>query len=58
MPEALRVACEIISPDPQGGPARIDLELFHQLYLFLVEVDGEVPEEQVEAVMGFLRDES
>ena len=58
MADALRVACEIISPDPAGGPARIDVNLFRMLYEFLVEVDGEVPKTQVEKVMEFLMAES
>lgn len=58
LPEAMRVLCEIISPDPEGGPARIDLDLFHQLYGFLVDVDGEVYKKQVEEVMKFLTEES
>lgn len=58
LPEAMRVACEIISPDPPGGAARIDLQLFRQLYSFLVLVDGEVPQMQVEAAMTFLTEES
>lgn len=52
------MACEIISPDPQGGPARIDLDLFRQLYSFLAEVDGEISKTQVEEAMQFLTEES
>jgi hypothetical protein len=58
MADALRVACEIISPDPTGGPARIDVHLFRSLYEFLVQVDGEIPETQVGKVMEFLTAES
>ena len=54
----MTLVCEIISPDPPGGPARIDVNLFRKLYEFLVVVDGEVPESQVDKAMEFLMEES
>lgn len=58
MSDALKVACEIISPDPAGGSARIDIKVFNEMYVYLTEVDGEVPKKQVENVMDFLNMES
>lgn len=55
---ALKVMCEILSPDLEGGPARIELGLFEELYNFLASVDGEIPTSQVQEVMEFLTEES
>ena len=57
MPQALRVLCEILTYDPEGGPARIPLEQFEELYKFLTHIDGEVPVEQVHKVMEYLRND-
>ena len=58
LPDAVKVLCEILSVDPEGGAARIPLERFRTLYGFLAEIDGEVSKEQVAAVMEFLRTEA
>ena len=50
--------CEILSPDSEGGPARVPLEQFHKLYTFLAEVDGEISTQQVTIVMTWLETES
>ena len=57
MPQALRVLCEILTADPEGGPARILLEQFEKLYKFLAQVDGEVTTEQVHKVLEYLRND-
>ena len=56
--DALRVLCEILSPDSEGGPARIPLEQFRSLFSFLAQVDGEISPKQVSAVMEWLGNES
>lgn len=58
LPDAMALVCEIISPDPPGGASRIDVNLFHKLYEFLVDIDGEVPKSQVDKAMQFLMEES
>ena len=58
LPAALKVLCEILTPDPEGGAARIPLELFQSLYSFLASVDGEISKQQVAAVMEFLGSEA
>lgn len=57
MAQALKVLCEILTSDPEGGPARIPLEQFEKLYKFLAQVDGEVPAEQVNKVMEYLKND-
>ena len=55
MPQALKVLCEILTTDAEGGPARIPLEQFEKLYKFLAQVDGEVSSEQIHKVMDYLK---
>ena len=57
MPQALRVLCEILTTDQEGGPARIPLEQFEKLYKFLAQVDGEVTADQVHKVLEYLRND-
>lgn len=58
LPDALSTLCEILSPDKEGGPARIPLEQFQQLYSFLANVDGSISKEQVTSVINFLKPEA
>lgn len=58
MPQALRVLCEILTTEPEGGAARIPLSQFEKLYKFLAHVDGEVPAEQIHKVMDYLKNDS
>lgn len=58
LPAALRLLCEILSPDPEGGAARVPLGQLLSLYSFLAQVDGEVSREQVAAVAEFLTKEA
>eukprot|EP00731_Ephydatia_muelleri_P017040 Em0010g138a len=55
---ALRVLCEVLSTDSEGGGSRIPLEQFSSLYNYLVIVDGGLSKEKVSAVMQFLSDEA
>ena len=58
LPAALRLLCEILSPDPEGGAARVPLGQVLSLYSFLAQADGEVSREQVAAVSEFLTKEA
>ena len=58
LPDALTTLCEILSPDEEGGPARIPLEQFQLLYGFLAGVDGGISKEQVTSVISFLKTEA
>ena len=49
--------CEILTTDPEGGPARIPVEQFENLYRFLAHVDGEVTSEQIHKVMEYLKND-
>ena len=58
LPDALKVLCEILTPDSEGGPSRIPLDQFCSLYAYLAAVDGEIPTQQVSAVKAWLETES
>lgn len=53
--EAMKTICEILTCDPEGGPARIPFKLFQELYCFLAEVDGEISNQQITDVITHLQ---
>ena len=58
LPAALSILCEILTTDEEGGPARIPLNQFQNLYTFLATVDGGVSKDQVTSVINFLKTEA
>lgn len=55
---ALKVTCEIMSTDSDGGDARIDFDLFSDLYSFLARVDGDISDTQTQRALDWLKIES
>ncbi|CAG5117085.1 unnamed protein product [Candidula unifasciata] len=55
MTDALRIICEILTSDAEGGPARISFQLFQDMYKFLAEVDGEISNHQISDVIAYLK---
>ncbi|KAK7481866.1 hypothetical protein BaRGS_00026892 [Batillaria attramentaria] len=53
--EAMKVICEILTQDPDGGPARIPLTLFTQIYTYLAKIDGEISQQQTNDVLNHLQ---
>lgn len=51
---ALKHACEILTEDPEGGPAQIPFHVFRSLYTYLAHLDGEIPEEQIDSFLHSL----
>lgn len=51
---AMKLSCEILTADPEGGAARIPFNLFQFIYKYLVEIDGDIPQEHVNAVLECL----
>ncbi|KAK2814804.1 hypothetical protein Q7C36_023070 [Tachysurus vachellii] len=45
---ALKFACEILSDDPEGGEARIPFDTFVSLYRYLAELDGDIPQDEID----------
>lgn len=50
----MKLLCELLTSDPEGGPARIPFELFIDLYRYLAQIDGNVPPTHQEQVITYL----
>lgn len=48
--------CEILTADPEGGPARIPFETFCYVYRYLSELDAEIPVADTEVYLASLKD--
>ncbi len=46
--------CDILTKDLEGGPSRIQFDLFKSLYLYLAKIDGEVTQEHINEVLEHL----
>ncbi|XP_037312013.1 ropporin-1-like protein [Pungitius pungitius] len=49
---SLKVACELLTEDEEGGPARIPFNTFVKLYTYLAHLEGDMPQDHIE---NFLR---
>lgn len=49
------IICEILTTDLEGGPSRIDFNIFTELYQYLAMIDGEIPTEHVNNVLEHLQ---
>jgi hypothetical protein len=56
--EAMKIVCEILTADPDGGAARISFEVFKTLYRFLASIDGKISDETQMAALDYLKRES
>lgn len=52
---AMKTVCEILTADPEGGPSRIAFPLFKDIYTYLAQIDGEIPQSQINDVCSFLQ---
>ncbi|KAL5109906.1 Ropporin-1-like protein [Taenia crassiceps] len=50
----MKLLCELLTSDPEGGPARISFELFSDLYRYLAQTDGNVPVAHQEQILTYL----
>ena len=51
----MKTVCEILTADPDGGPARIPFQLFKDLYSYLATIDGEISQEHINTVISYLQ---
>ena len=51
----MKTVCEILTADPEGGPSRIPYPLFKDIYTYLAQIDGEIPQGQINDVCNFLQ---
>lgn len=53
----MKHACEILTHDPEGGPARIPYVTFQFLYSYLASLDDEITEEVSESFLKSLKEQ-
>jgi len=51
---AIKLVCEILTADPEGGAARIPIQLFEREYKYLALIDGDISIEHVNTVIEYL----
>ncbi|XP_064189223.1 ropporin-1-like protein [Anguilla rostrata] len=54
---AMKQACEILTQDPEGGAARIPYDTFVSLYTYLVNLDGEIPPDEIDGFLASLQED-
>ncbi|XP_059584526.1 ropporin-1-like protein isoform X2 [Alligator mississippiensis] len=52
---SLKHACEILTTDLEGGPARVPFDTFSFLYTYLASIDGEIPDSEVDAFLSSIK---
>ncbi|KAF7659560.1 hypothetical protein LDENG_00296690 [Lucifuga dentata] len=52
---SLKIACEILTEDEEGGPARIPFHIFVKLYTFLACLDGDISQEHIDNLLSSLK---
>jgi len=53
--DAMQMVCEILTSDPEGGPARIPFTQWKYLYKYLAQIDGDISAEQIDDVCAHLQ---
>jgi hypothetical protein len=51
----MQMICEILTADPEGGPARIPFTQWKDLYKYLAQIDGDISSEQIDDVCAHLQ---
>jgi hypothetical protein len=51
---AMKLVCEILTADPEGGAARIPFPLFQFIYRYLANIDGDISQEHINTVIEYL----
>ncbi|XP_036934253.1 ropporin-1-like protein isoform X1 [Acanthopagrus latus] len=52
---SLKFACEILTEDEEGGPARIPFNTFVKLYTYLAQLDGDMPQDHIDNFLNSLQ---
>lgn len=50
----MRIICEIVTHDAEGGASKVPILLFMYLYKYLASIDGEISLEDINAVEEYL----
>lgn len=54
----MKNVCEILTADPEGGPAQIPFDTFSYIYQYLTSLDPELPASETETYLATLREKS
>lgn len=54
---SMKLICEILTADPEGGAARVPFSLWKNLYFYLAEVDGAIPQSQMDEAIAHLQED-
>lgn len=54
----MKNVCEILTTDPEGGPARIPFETYAYIYQYLSDLDPELPASDTETYLATLREKA
>ncbi|CAK8674050.1 ropporin-1-like protein [Clavelina lepadiformis] len=55
--DAMRIVCQILTLDPDGGASRIQFDTFKSLYQYLASLSGEISQAQIDGVIGHLQED-
>ncbi|XP_007115846.1 ropporin-1A [Physeter macrocephalus] len=55
--KSLKIVCEVLSSDHDGGPPRIPFSTFQFLYTYIAEVDGEISASHVSRMLNYIERE-
>ncbi|MBZ3874916.1 Ropporin-1 [Sciurus carolinensis] len=55
--KTLKIVCEVLSSDHDGGPPRIPFSTFQFLYTYIAEVDGEISASHVSRMLNYIEQE-
>ncbi|XP_008561467.1 PREDICTED: ropporin-1-like protein [Galeopterus variegatus] len=53
---AMKHLCEILTTDPEGGPAHIPFETFSYVYEYLAGLDSDIPPAETESYLATLKE--
>lgn len=54
----MKLICELLTSDPEGGAARIQFSQFQDFYKYLAKIDGEISQGKVSDVLKYLQNEA
>uniref|UniRef100_A0A2K6AFJ2 Uncharacterized protein n=2 Tax=Mandrillus leucophaeus TaxID=9568 RepID=A0A2K6AFJ2_MANLE len=55
--KTLKIVCEVLSCDHNGGLPRIPFSTFQFLYMYIAEVDGEISASHVSRMLNYIEQE-
>lgn len=54
----MKNVCEILTADPEGGPAQVPFDTFAYIYQYLTSLDPEISASETETYLVTLREKS